>query len=319
MTETIRNLPSREAEMKRLIAFAVLLTTVSSAAALADGMFVPTQRNWKQYRERALINEPEQKAVIFFSRGKEQLIISPSYEGSASSFAWVVPVPARPKVEILKGAIFHELAELTMPVEDLALGGRAMKAAANVTVLERKTVGAYDVSVLAATDGKALMKWLAANQYYLPAKAIGPMKAYVKERWTFVACRVKIPANAKGLRTGTLAPLRLTFPTKRPVYPMRLSSANSQPFTIQLYVILPKSETGGRIDTITFTSKPSAHGNSNSTPVKRVGRNQDDYPTLAKLSNEELQVFHFAAYCNPDLCDKDYMWNVPVHVGWWPW
>ncbi len=63
-----------------------------------------------------MINEPEQKAAIFFSHGTEKLMVSPSYDGATEKFAWIIPVPARPKVEIVDGAIFHELAALTTPV-----------------------------------------------------------------------------------------------------------------------------------------------------------------------------------------------------------
>src|SRR5579859_3975564 len=80
-----------------------------------DGCLMPSDTAWRQQRERSLINEPDQKALIYFHNGQEQLVISPSFDGAVGEFAWVVPVPARPQVKILNGAPFHELARLVEP------------------------------------------------------------------------------------------------------------------------------------------------------------------------------------------------------------
>lgn len=288
-----------------------------SGFARADGMMVMTEDMWRHMRERSMINEPEQKAVVFFSRGKEQLIISPSYEGRAASFAWVVPVPARPRVQIVKGAIFHELAKLVMPKppdaksESLAQGVAAAKPA--VTVLERKTVGAYDVSVLKSTDSSALMKWLAANRYHMPDQALGPVKSYVKAGWTFVACRVKAPASANGLHTGTLAPLKLTFATRKPIYPMKLSSANPTAFSVLVYLVLPTSATGGSSDAIPVAGVPGFYRQASthrSATASGYFWNRRRYPTLAKLGSGEMQIYVEHCYAQPEQCTSDIVWTI---------
>lgn len=302
--------------MKRVALVAVVAFLALQGWAVADGMFVPTEQQWREGRERSLINEPEQKAVVFFSKGTEQLIISPSYEGPSSSFAWVVPVPSRPKVEILKGSIFHELAELTMPKRPITKSPLATRAA-GVTVLERKTVGAYDVSVLSATDGQALMKWLKANKYHMPDKAVGPMKGYVKQGWTFVASRIKVPANSKGLRTGTLAPLRLTFKAKRPIYPMKLSSANSKQFDLLVYLVVPSADFDGKPDSI-----PTTVGLGPLMRSETVWRatasgyfwKRRAYPTLAKLYNGEMSIYSMQGHVTPNDCAQDMTWSLP-HLG----
>src|SRR5688500_2616667 len=101
--------------MRRMGIGVAAALALSASAALADGMMVPRESDWKARRERAYINEPEQKAVVYFSNGRERLIISPGYRGDASEFAWIVPVPARPKVDKVEGALFHELARLVPP------------------------------------------------------------------------------------------------------------------------------------------------------------------------------------------------------------
>ena len=87
--------------MNRTIALslsALSLLTMAPRAARTDGCMMPTEDDWKRRRERSLILEPDQKALLYFHGGREQLIISPNYAGEASRFAWVVPVPSRPKV-----------------------------------------------------------------------------------------------------------------------------------------------------------------------------------------------------------------------------
>jgi len=308
--------------MKR-IALVWVVVLVAQGLALADGCLMPSEQSWQQRRERALINEPEQKAVVFFSRGTEQLIISPSYEGPSASFAWVVPVPARPKVEILKGAIFHELSKLTEPKPPVLKGPAPMAAGVSpetksVKVLERKTVGAYDVSVLEATDGQALMKWLKANKYHLPDKAADPIKGYVKQGWTFVASRIRVPANAKGLHTGTLAPIRLTFRAERPVYPLKLSSANPDTFMLLVYLVLPSDEIEGKPESISCGSDPEwlhKHGTPWRATASGYPWRRRDYPTLAKLYNGEMQVYSVSRAVGPGECTADAVWTIPRRKG----
>lgn len=300
---------------KLAVVVAAAVAIAAQGTALADGCMMVDEATWKLHRERAMINEPEQKAVVFFSDGKEQLIISPSYEGPSSNFAWVVPVPARPKVEIVKGALFHELAKLVMPRP----AGRSAKSGAvssakppsQVTVLERKTVGAYDVSVLSATDGGALMKWLAQNKYRLPDAARGPMESYVKEKWTFVACRIKAPGSAAGLKTGTLAPLKFTFASSKPVYPLRLSSANPKPFSLLVYLLLPSRETGGKHNSISMTGL-SGYGPGQSYWAAAVPRGQKQYPTLSRMCRTDAHVYLTRySYLKPADCKADIRWNLP--------
>jgi len=295
----------------------VLLTSLVFFSSLvrADGLLIPSKEQWEKMRERAYVNEPEQKAVVFFSRGWEDLIISPSYEGPASNFAWVVPVPSRPKVEILKGAIFHELANLVAPSPPMIGKGRRGKAlpSPQVEVLERKTVGAYDVSVLSAKDAKALWTWLAANRYHLPIRAVEPAKWYVRRDWVFVACRIKAPKSAKGLSTGTLAPLRLTFAASKPVYPIRLSSANPRPFALLLYLILPTGETRGffRDVHIRLTSMPGKLPTAEAQRQATVKPRASSTPTLSRLCEKEVDIYVERRRLRPDECDDDYVWRSP--------
>jgi len=52
---------------------------------------------------------PDQRAMLQFSNGVEQLVIETSFVGTGTNFAWVVPLPATPKVEEVSTNFFEYL------------------------------------------------------------------------------------------------------------------------------------------------------------------------------------------------------------------
>ena len=297
-----------------------------SEVGQTDGCLMPSGKAWKIQREKALINEPDQKALIFFRDGTEQLVISPSFDGATGDFAWVVPVPARPKVKVLEGAPFHELARLVEPAPPRSMSAKMSAPAAGrpsgpVTVLERKTVGDYDVSVLSSTDANALMHWLETNSYHLPPKAEAPMQEYVKKGWTFVACRIKAPKSAQGLHKGTLTPLRLIFPASKPIYPMRLSSANPEPFMMLVYLVMPSGGGGGISRHVTPTISVATAPDTVDCQKPRhpaalfTQENRRSFPTLAGLSRFDLNVYFIRTEIRPEDCTQDIAWNTPTTIS----
>lgn len=303
-----------------LILFAVLFF---SEYALADGLMLAQKREAALGELRhAFITEPEQKAIIFYSNRLEKLIISPKYEGTVESFAWVIPVLAPPRVEIGEPRIFDELAELVIDWPKsggLQTGPRTSEQ--DVTVLQRKIVGDYDVSVLSSKDSQALMKWLDENGYHLPTEAIGPIQEYVKERWTFVACKVHdpSPATAEGLRSGTLAPLKLTFRALKPVYPLRLSSVNPEPFDLLIYIIMPAPSWRGMHIVNAIQQPPGAYvpySPWKGGPLTFLEEDRrESFPTLAKFAPGTLEVYEAAANLgdnkvNPRECKADIVWDI---------
>lgn len=303
--------------------FSMLAGLFMYTAVFADGMFIPmTPREFEQSKrntERLLISEPQQKAAIYYSKGIETLIISPSFKGSASNFAWVIPVPAQPKVSIVDGALFHELKTFTSPPTKFRRPGPVVTggvpgAAPSVEVLERKTLGVYDVSVLRSNDANALTKWLKQNGYQIPEpdkfvrERINPIPYYIRKHWTFIACRVKIPEKAQRLQTGSLAPIKLVFKSKQIIYPMKLSSLSMVDFSLLVYLLLPTDEF--RINDYQFNPIDSPKEANFAVQCGILRRNQTLYPTIAKVSNREIHVFRLTSHINPYECNKDIVWAV---------
>lgn len=214
---------------------AALLLLVSAAEAQADGCFV-----WKAGAD---LREPSQKAIIHFASGSETLILQVKYEGPAKDFAWIVPLPAQPKVEAIqaKDSPFAEISQFTQRRQRYEIDGLRGGPDAGVTVLQRKVVGVYDIAVLAASDAKALSDWLARHGYGLPEQLRSVLGHYVQKRWVYAAMRIDPKALAsdevKKLKTGELQPIRFTFASKQMVYPLRISSVNAGETEVLLYLL----------------------------------------------------------------------------------
>src|SRR5947208_13099322 len=124
-------------QMKVILIVAAAGFCAPPVPARADGMMISPEQARKR-RERNLINEPDQKALVFFSKGKEQLVISPGFREAPDRFAWIIPVPSKPVVAVVEGAIFHELARLAERPRPMmpSPGMKAGNPSARVTVIE---------------------------------------------------------------------------------------------------------------------------------------------------------------------------------------
>ena len=105
-----------------------------------------------------------------------------NYQGAPDAFAWVVPVPNPPKLDVATLAMMRELDRLTQPVYIApsvtdacsdALRRLPVPAAAQpppggaakdgVTVFDQGEVGPFNYAVVGSEEPKALVKWLRDN------------------------------------------------------------------------------------------------------------------------------------------------------------
>ena len=187
------------------------------------------------------------------------------YEGPVNEFGWLVPVPSVPKVE--KGSMdcFYELSQMTQGVTEgkantLGVASAGIEHQGSVRVIEQKTVGAYEVAVLAATDAGSLQRWLEQNQFSYPKDNATVIEEYVRKGWYFVAMRIQLGSDdsfklsapgavkaAPGKRSaasvraklaqGELHPLQISFDTPRCIFPLKISAVNGHSSEISLYVL----------------------------------------------------------------------------------
>lgn len=216
----------------------VAVVSLVAADALADGCFF--------WNKAADLNEPSQKAIIHWGDGREVLLLQVKYEGQAEEFAWVVPLPAKPDIQAISPADdpFAEISYYTQHRPRPGMRGdldQPEDSPGQVTVLERKVVGVYDVAVLSASAPTALSRWLNTNGFLFPEKRTDVLKHYTEKKWVYVAMRIDRKAlgtdELRKLRVGELQPIRFTFASQRMVYPLRISSVNAGQTELLLYLL----------------------------------------------------------------------------------
>ncbi|MBC7327073.1 DUF2330 domain-containing protein [bacterium] len=206
------------------------------ATALPDGVVFYPYDNLPRIFSRA-----DQQAFIYYEGGQEILILSIKYRGDASDFAWIIPVPSKPRVAKAPEDFFEQVQDLLhylgygrKPGELLApsgfdgFGGH-LGESEPVTVISRQTIGIYDVAVLSSTDPQALSNWCKKEGYKLPDSAPSILKTYIDRKWFFIA--VKIDKKAFGKATigaGDLTPIMIGFTSNKIIYPLKISFLNRE-------------------------------------------------------------------------------------------
>jgi hypothetical protein len=217
--------------------------TLAFSFARADGGFVWHNRDVD-------IREPEQKALLVFDHGVEDLVLEVKYEGASEDFGWIVPLPSRPEMTPDRPELFEELSKLTQSPRhargDLVAGAtRGMSSElSGVSVLEHRRVGVYDATVLAAGRGDALSAWLAKHGFHVAAGGARVLDGYARRGWVFTALRIH-PAErdsslVQSLAAGTIQPLRFRFRSTEPVYPLAISALTKGRSVVLLYVLARK-------------------------------------------------------------------------------
>ncbi len=223
----------------RPLALGVLLALalwITPAEACGCGGYIPNGGDAYITQEQALLR---------WDGHAEQIVMTLGVLGSSKEAAIVLPVPAQASVKLGDAKIWNQLSEMTRPliqeqkryVLPFFMGASAPApagAGAPVTLLDRQTLGPFEVSNLAATDANALVDWLKQNGYELSPGLADALKPYVAQNWFYVAVRVR-PGAGDTLK-GSLDPLWVTFNTNQLVYPMRASANARQPETVTLYV-----------------------------------------------------------------------------------
>jgi hypothetical protein len=208
------------------VGFALL---VHSVAAACGGFFCDNQ---------APIAQAGEEIVFAVEDGEVVAHVRIQYQGSASDFAWVVPVPAAPVLGTGTDELFVQINARTLPSfttridvweecssfnfggSDAASEGEGeAEGEGGVDVEFRGAVGPYDAAVLTSDDPGALRTWLTDNGYDLPEGTDELLDPYVKAGDHFVALRL-----LNDRTVGDLVPLVLRFPWDRPCIPIRLTA-----------------------------------------------------------------------------------------------
>lgn len=159
--------------------------------------------------------------------GRQHFIREVAFVRAHEPFGFVVPTPTRPEVAAVKTTPFTKLREMfpfvPNPRRVGAPSGRA-PGGSGVEVLEVAKVGSFTAFVLAATDAKALGKWLTDNKLVSNEASDAWLAHYVELGFFYVAMRYDPPARS-GSQTGgkssevVAETMRISFDVPIPYYP----------------------------------------------------------------------------------------------------
>ncbi len=200
------------------------------------------------------------QVVLMREGSRTVLSMANNYQGPASDFALVVPVPQvlhKENVKTLDASVFDRVDTLgaprlveyweqnpcpqydriPQPSNEMMRGGMAPRSARRMSAKKKDTVrieaqfkvGEYDIVVLSATDSSDLDVWLRQNGYKIPDGAEKVLRPYVASNMKFFVAKVdikKVRYDASG--KTMLSPLRFFYDTDSFSLPERLGLLNSQ-------------------------------------------------------------------------------------------
>jgi MYXO-CTERM domain-containing protein len=237
---------------------AAAVTTPHVAEACGCLALPSPATNVVQAGERILFHKDGDNVVAY---------IQVQYTGDAADFAWLVPLPSVPTLDIGTDELFTRLGTTTLPRYTLtttrnfcdgsssssrssafgcgaesAFGGRGGNMAApdagNLAqdagaLVERSSIGPYDYAVLKADDQSEMLKWLNDNRFFVPAGTDTAIKPYVRPGAFFLAIKLKA-----GETTGDIVPVIVKYKSDLPMIPIILTQVGAVPnMGIQVYVL----------------------------------------------------------------------------------
>lgn len=224
------------------LATAILAVGLSGSAVAACGAMVSPQG----------ANDRVQgfDAMISFDGSREQVLTQVAYntpqgQRPASSFGWLMPLPAAPAVAIGDVDQIDLALAITTPPDPSAYlfqpfpGGESGGGASpdeGVRVIGSATVGPLEFVTLEAGDAAALGQWLLENGYAWKPGQQPAVQRYLDEGWVIEAARAT-PQDL-GASTGAVGPIRFSFRSARLVYPMALLSASPSPELVSIRLLL---------------------------------------------------------------------------------
>ena len=231
-----------------LVSFSILTANFLIAPwLLADGKVIPPRSYQGSLEEKA------QEAIIIFQASEipgeasEDLILKIQVVGNAREFAWVIPFPNPPKFEKEDAALFKDIFDYVQhrKTSSHKKSGTADKAAEGksdvdsaVQVIERRTVGDFDVAIVKEIEQGGLNPWLEQEGFQTLDNAEDVLTFYRNKKYVFACIKVTTEA-LESEKQIDLHPLRFSFQTggRDGIYfPMKMTGLQQEPFDVNLYI-----------------------------------------------------------------------------------
>ena len=223
--------------VKTLIPIVVLLFVAMIVSAQ------PTLACGGLFCQNIPVDQAAERSIFTVDPGEVSAYVQINYTGSAPDFAWVVPVPSVPEVDVAEMASFFELQTATDPVfmlppvpdcmfrdQVFEMGGAPQATMAemeeDVTVFASGEAGpyAYDVVGTETGDVNALIDWLNENNYRITPEMEPLVHVYVEEAMIFLAMKLQPDQGVQDIQ-----PIKMTYQSQQPMIPIRLTAVAATP------------------------------------------------------------------------------------------
>src|SRR5947209_4660232 len=177
------------------------------------------------------------------------------YQGTATDFGWLLPLPSVPTLELGTDELFTQLTSKTQPQYKInrvyegncsfdpsrgggfglggtpsanggsgGSGGSGGGDQSGGPLVYQDSVGPYDYAVLKADTKDAMLQWLADNHYFVPTGTDDALGPYIRPGSFFLALKLK-----KGNDVGDLQPVVVKYASDLPMIPLVLTSVAANP------------------------------------------------------------------------------------------
>jgi len=220
------------------LGIAVAALSVSRPSAACGGTFCDSG-------PRAMAVDQKGENILFaMGGGKVEAHIQIQYNGDAARFAWVLPVPALPEVEVGSQGLFQNLLGGTVPrfgfrstVDACGQNGgvisvpgsQAAGPPSNIAAIDgggggtmvvlQKAVGSFEVTVLQGGTAQEITDWLTTNGYAMPPETPQLLQSYVAKSFLFVAVKL-----TGGAGIDEIHPLVVRYVGTEPCVPLKLTA-----------------------------------------------------------------------------------------------
>lgn len=225
------------------VALLVALLLAPSPASACGGFFCNATQ--------PVVQSGEQVVWALEDDGSLVMSVRIVYQGAAPEFAWILPVPVVPTIELGTAALFDALEPPMRPTFDTTVRvdgtcardpmcvyeharGAVQDAGAifladassggGPTVYLSETLGPYETVVLGASTGAEVADWLTTHGYAIAPDAGPLLDAYLSSGHVVVALRLRNDAS-----TSEIQPVTLRMPSTAPCLPIRLTAIATQP------------------------------------------------------------------------------------------
>lgn len=214
-------------KIARTLAVAVALVALWGGDAPASGgLFCDAQAP-------VAVEQSRSRVLLEIGQDEVTATIDLSWAGRPEEFAWLVPIPGDPVLEVVPASALRLLDAATAPriVPPPLVGTEydgdddsAWDGAAPLGVEDLPQVGPYDPVLLTSNDAGAVAAWLQDNGFLLTSEMEPLLASYIASGMEFLALKL-----APGSESRDVRPISITWSGNQVMLPLVASSVAAEP------------------------------------------------------------------------------------------